>query len=184
MQAIDIMRAVPADRDALLALQHTSLRVLGRACYDDEAIEAFIAQIGTMEPDLIEAGTYFAARIGSRLVGCGGWTSGPPSYAGHMPGGGESAPPVTIRSIYVHPDWARRGIARAVMAAVEADIAAAGFDRASLTATLTGVPFYRRLGYRGSEPLVLRFDGGIQFIGINMDKRLTRSTDAALQSAA
>ena len=56
--------------------------------------------------------------------------------------------------------WARRGIARRMMAAVEADIVAAGYDTAALTATLTGIPFYRQLGgYHGQEPAIIRLPG-------------------------
>jgi GNAT superfamily N-acetyltransferase len=184
MDVIEIRRAVAAERDVLVALQHASLRVLGRACYEDSAIEAFITEVGTMDPSLLDAGTYFAARIGSQLIGCGGWTSRSPSYADHLPGGRETAPRATIRSIYVDPHWVRRGVASVVMAAIERDIAAAGFRKATLTATVNGVPFYRRLGYRSGEPVVLRLSGGVTFVCINMEKPLAHASGAALQSAA
>jgi|KBSMisStandDraft_5_1062788.scaffolds.fasta_scaffold540553_1 GNAT superfamily N-acetyltransferase len=171
---LNIRRAQRHDSAQLTALQHASMRELGQCCYDEAVIEAFLAHVGTMDTTLIDDGTLFTARIGTILVGCGGWSTRTPGYAAHM--GIEPAasaePHVTIRSIYVHPLWARRGIARRMMAAVEADIVAAGYDTAALTATLTGIPFYRQLGYHGQEPAIIRLPGDHVLVGLCMEKRL------------
>ena len=34
------------------------------------------------------------------------------------------------------------------------------------------MPLYRRLGYRSVEPIVLAMPGGLNFIGVRMEKRL------------
>ncbi len=174
---VDIRRARRADRDALRALQAASFRTLGAACYDEDVIETYITHVGLMDDALLDDGTYFAAFAAGLVVGCGGWSCRTPRYALHMPeDAGPHAPQAqsaaTVRSVFVHPAAARRGVARQVMARVEADVAAAGHDRASLGATLTGIPFYRRLGYRGSEPLVLPLPGDCHFVGVKMHKRL------------
>lgn len=174
---VQIRRSSPSDRDPLLALQHNSMRVLGRACYDDDVIETFIKEVGTLDERLIEDGTFFSALVGETLVGCGGWTLRTPSYASHMQPDAVRGlrPMVTIRSVFVDPAFARQGIARRIMAEIEADIVAAGYERASLGATLNAIPLYRMLGYRSGAPVVLRLPGDLTFVGLGMDKHLARS---------
>ncbi|NWG24895.1 MAG: GNAT family N-acetyltransferase [Pseudorhodoplanes sp.] len=183
---IYIRRAHEADRDALHALQEMSMRRLGLAFYDADVIEAFIEQVGTMDDVMLSDGTYFAAFVGNLLVGCGGWSQRTPNYVSHA---GDIAPEgaaqaATIRSIFVHPAWARRGIARQVMTRVESDIVAAGLDHARMTATLTGVPFYRRLGYRSGLPMTLDLKDNRFFVGLRMEKRLSDHAISPMQTAA
>lgn len=181
---LEIRRAMRGDRDALHALQKRSLRVLGAAWYEPAVIEAFLAHVGTMDDARLDVGTFFAASRDGRLVGCGGWSMRRPNYAAQMQAA-DAAPSgafaeATVRSIFVDPAFARNGIAREIMAVVEADILAAGFRRAVLTATLAGVPFYRRLGYRDGAAAVLGLPGGLQFFGVTMDKPLLQEDwDAA-----
>lgn len=51
------------------------------------------------------------------------------------------------RAFFVHPDWTRRGIGRILLEACEDAARQAGFARAEMGATLSGVPFYRKMGY-------------------------------------
>lgn len=171
---VDIRQAKMAECEKIVALQHASLRDLGRTCYDDAVIEGFIEHVGTMDPVLISDGTYFSAYLGSVLVGCGGWTLRTPSYSAHLTNRGIAAVsrvPI-IRAVYVHPMWARRGIAATIMAAIEQEIMSAGFDHATLTATLSGIPFYRRYGWRGHDAAVLKLPGDLTFMALHMDKCL------------
>ena len=59
------------------------------------------------------------------------------------------------------------------MTRVEAEIAQ---GRATIghrsTRALSGLPLYRRLGYRSLEPIVLAMPGDLNFIGVRMEKRL------------
>ena len=170
---IRIRFASSADLQELIEMQALSFRVLGAPYYGSEVVEAFI-EVGTMDRSLIDDGTYFIATFDGRIVGCGGWSRRAPSYAAFMSGtvaiSGVRA--ATVRAIYVHPEFARRGIASAVMATIEAEIAAAGFATASLAATLSGIPLYRRLGYRGEEPIILRLPTGHKIITVGMTKSL------------
>ena len=178
---LTIRRSQPSEYGELRAVQEASMRELGRTCYDESVIEAFLAHVGTLDATLIEDGTFFSARIGRVLVATGGWTYRTPSYARLVVGGSEhgSRPGVTIRSIFVHPAWARRGIARRMMSWVEDDIRAAGHESVGLTTTLISIPFYRSLGYRGEDPSILRLPGDKVFVGLNMEKRLEAFSRAA-----
>ena len=56
-----------------------------------------------------------------------------------------------IRAFFIHPDWARRGLGRAILEECEKAIGAAGFHSIELAATLPGVPFYAAFGYLPGE---------------------------------
>jgi GNAT superfamily N-acetyltransferase len=180
---IQIGRAGPADRQELRDMQAHSFRTLAGAYYEDEVIEAFIA-MGTMDDSLLEDGTYYAARMQGRIVGCGGWSWRTPAYAARLAGPAPaSVRNATVRSLYVHPDFARRGIASRLMAAIEMEIADSGYETAALTATLSGIPLYRRLAWRSGKPVVLDLPDGHTFVGLNMTKRLV-SGSSGLRTAA
>jgi len=178
---ITMRTAGRSDRDALRELQALSLRTLAAPFYDSEAIEAFIA-MGTMYDGLLDDGTFFVVNHGTTLIGCGGWSSRIPNYAKFAKGAAPEQEDATVRSIFVHPDWGRRGVARRIMEKVEADIARAGFDQARLLATLSGVPLYRRLGWRSGDAVTLRLPGGFKLAGVDMHKRLAPA--AGLDAAA
>jgi GNAT superfamily N-acetyltransferase len=187
MITIPLIRAATrADRDALRALQETAMRELARPYYDADVIEGFIRHIGTMDDVLIDDGTYFAAFVDGTLAGCGGWTARMPGYMTHAASDAlfPLRPTATVRSVFVHPSFARRGLARRIMARVEAEIAKAGYDRAGLAATLSGLPLYRRIGYRSAEPVVLRMPEGLALITVRMHKRFAHARIAELAPAA
>jgi N-acetylglutamate synthase-like GNAT family acetyltransferase len=80
----------------------------------------------------------FCARQADRLVGCCGLNSDP--YANDPALG-------RVRRLYVHPDQRRRGIARALIAAVE-DSATGTFEHLQLyTGACAAAAFYEALGY-------------------------------------
>ena len=175
--ALQFRLATPADHDVLTTMQAHSLRELAAPYYGAEAIEAFIAT-GTMDRTLLMGGTYRLALIDDRIVGAGGWSTDEPGYAAHIHGqpANDVEIEARVRSVYVHPGYARRGIASTLMRLIESDIMAAGFDTACLAATLSGLPLYRKLGWKGSLPLVLRMPGDHTLVGIVMDKRLSAAS--------
>lgn len=168
-----LRKATSDDRETLRSMQALSMRVLATPFYGVGTIEAFIA-MGTMDDALLEEGTYYLAEIDDQLVGSGGWSTQSPGYAvvlQRQPAN-DTDIKARVRSVYVHPLFARQGIARTLMERIEADIARAGFDTGYLGATLCGLPLYRRLGWHGSLPLVLQLPGNENLVGINMAKRL------------
>ncbi len=173
-----IYTASMADRTALRLMQAHAMRRLGADFYPRNAIDAFISEIGTMDDHLIDDGTYLIASLGGILVGSGGWSTRQASYSkcNAVDDPATIAPKATVRSVYVHPTWARRGIGGQMMKRIERDIMAAGFAKASLTATLSGVPLYRHLGYLPGRPVNLTLPGGINFGALEMDKPLSCPT--------
>lgn len=172
--------AAPADREAIVEMQAHSFRTLGRHHYGPEVIEAFILHVGTLDPHLIEDRTYFVIESDDVIMACGGWSVRRPVYATHAANDAELAPRVPIvRAVYANALMARQGLGRRIMAEIEADILRAGYDRACLTATLSGLPLYRALGYSGDTPVVVNLPGGYPLVGIAMEKRLDGARRAA-----
>jgi GNAT superfamily N-acetyltransferase len=144
-----IRAARPEELEPLLAMQQRSFRTLGAAFYPPDIVEATLAQMGTMDPRLIGDGTYLVAEVEGQIAGSAGWTMRPPNYARLL-----SEPLCAlpgrcgiVRSVYVAPELARRGLARQLMRAVEKRLAETGAEIAELLATLSGVPLYAALGY-------------------------------------
>lgn len=59
--------------------------------------------------------------------------------------------PAKIRAMIVHPDWARKGIGRMILEAGESAAREEGFKSMEMSATLNGVLFYGKFGYKAVE---------------------------------
>ena len=64
------------------------------------------------------------------------------------PSSGDAA---KIRPFFVHPSWVRKGLGKLVLDACEEAAREAGFKKAEMGATLSGVPFYGKMGYKEVE---------------------------------
>jgi len=152
-KAPEIRLATPADLPALGELIPLSVRGLSRGFYSDEQIESAIRHIFGPDTQLIADGTYFVATIGGALVGCGGWSRRRTLFGGDQmktaddPLLDPATEPARVRAFFVHPDWARRGIGGAILAACTKAAGAAGFRHVELVATLPGEPLYRAFGF-------------------------------------
>lgn len=123
--------------------------------------------------DLISKSTYFvisSTQNPDHIIASGGWNPHRTIYSADAGSGSSLATdevlnPETdaawIRGIYVHPDWARKGLGirlvRECEAAAHRD---AGFVTFELASTLNAVPLYRRCGYveMGEEAVGLPAD--------------------------
>ena len=141
------------ERDAIRELIAASARLLSREHYSEAQIEAAIAGVFGVDTDLIEDGTYLVAEIDGQLAGCGGWSRrktlfGGDQYAsrdtGYLDPQSEAA---KIRAFFIHPDHARKGIARAILSRCEDEARAQGFRALELMATLPGIEFYKSCGF-------------------------------------
>ncbi len=169
-----IRRARIADRDRLRRMQAHSLRVLGRGDYTDAEIETFLANAATMDDFLLHEGTYSLIEIDGCLAASGGWSRRLPHLGGAHPlGHAHDAPLVSwIRSVFVDPRYARRGLARRLMQLAEREATAAGCREFQLAATITGIPFYRALGYTEGSHADVALPGGLRFRLVTMRKML------------
>lgn len=169
-----IRRARIGDRERLRRMQQRSLRVLGRGDYSDAEIDAFLAHAGTMDDFLLHEGTYYMVEIDGCLAASGGWSRRQPLQGKSLaPAHALEAPLVPwIRSVFVDPRFARRGLARRLMELAEREAGFAGYRQLQLTASLTGVPLYEALGYEETARSALPLPGGLRFKVVAMRKRI------------
>jgi GNAT superfamily N-acetyltransferase len=174
--------ATEEDIPALQALIEASVRGLQTADYTQSQIDGALGIVLGLDTLLIRDGTYFVAEevagdeepdqemggMGARkrLAGCGGWSKrrtlfGADRGPGREP---ELLDPATgaakVRAIFVHPQFARRGLGTLILARVEAEARAAGFHRYEMGSTLTGVPLYRLKGYAEVERIAVPLKNG------------------------
>jgi GNAT superfamily N-acetyltransferase len=174
-----IRRATLEDRAALERLIAESARGLSRGDYSGEQIEAAIASVFGVDTDLIHDGTYYVAEAGGEPIGCGGWSKRRTLFGGDRYGARDSGhlDPLTesarIRAFFVHPGWARRGVAAAILEACEREARAQGFRSLELMATLPGVPFYAVRGYAAGEQVEYEIAEGVKIEFVPMRKALT-----------
>jgi N-acetylglutamate synthase-like GNAT family acetyltransferase len=174
-----LRKATLDDRPALEELIAQSARGLSRGDYTDAQVEAALGGAFGVDSELIRDETYFVAEVDGRIVGCGGWSRRATLYGSDAQPGrrSELLDPATdsarIRAFFVHPEWARRGIGRAILEKCEAEALAHGFRSAELLSTLPGHPFYRMLGYAGDERVRHSLRDGITIDFIPMRKSLT-----------
>jgi GNAT superfamily N-acetyltransferase len=170
--------ATAADIPALAALIPLSVRGL-QTQYSPAQREAALGDVFGVDTQLIGDGTLFVVEAEGRIVAGGGWSRRPTLFGGDARRAGDQgvldprSDPARIRAFFVHPQWARRGLGRALLVASEAAIQAAGFRRVTLTSTLAGEPFYAALGYRVRERFDLAMANGQPLPAVAMEKDLS-----------
>jgi GNAT superfamily N-acetyltransferase len=164
-----------ADLPALEAVMAASIAELQKGFLSPGQIEASRTIMG-LDRQLVADRTYFVVEADGRIAGCGGWSRRATLYGGdHSPGRDAALldpakDAARVRAMYTHPDFARRGVGRLILALCEQAARAEGFKRLELMGTLSGQPLYVSAGYavieeilddRGGEPVPLARMGKI-----------------------
>ena len=165
------------ERDAIKQLIADSARHLSREHYSNKQIEAAIASVFGVDTDLIEDGTYFVAEDSEAMVGCGGWSKRKTLFGGDQFSSRDAgyldpvSEPAKIRAFFIHPEHARKGIARAILSRCEDEARAEGFRALELMATLPGIEFYKSRGFApaGTFDLELVDDVKLELIPMRKD---------------
>ena len=166
------------ERDALKQLIAESARFLSREHYSDSQIEAAIATVFGVDTDLIEDGTYFVAEIEGQLAGCGGWSKRKTLFGGDQYSSRDAgyldpkSEPAKIRAFFIHPDHARKGLARAILSRCEDEARAQGFRALELMATLPGIEFYKSCGFVETGNFDLNLTDAVKLELVPMRKEL------------
>ena len=132
-----IRRLKDEDAQAVSGLIITTIRISNVGDYPAELMEELVK---TQTPEhVLERASwthFYVAEEAGEIIGCG--AIGP--YWGRED---ESS----LFSIFVHPDHQGKGIGRAIVEALEQDEFALRAKRIEIPASITGLPFYRKLGY-------------------------------------
>jgi GNAT superfamily N-acetyltransferase len=171
------------DTPALEQLIPLSVHALQAGHYSPAQMEAALGPVFGVDRQLIVDGTYFVAEAAGQIVGCGGWSRRKAVFGGDRVRGGmdglidPATEPARVRAFFIHPEWARRGIGSAILAACESAIRAAGFRDAELVATLTGEPLYAASRFEVVERYDVPLAGGLKLPVVKMRKQLQPLAD-------
>ena len=176
-----IRTATTADIPALESLIEQSVRQLQQTDYSPSQIDSSIGSIFGIDRQLIDDGTYFVAALindPSELVACGGWSFRRTLYGSDQLADRNDTlldPAVDyakIRAIFVHPDFARRGLGSLILAHCEQAAQAAGFHHLEMGSTLTGLPLYTLKGYVERDRIAVPLPNGERLTVVHMNKSL------------
>lgn len=166
------------DLPALREVMRRSIEKLQDGFLSREQVAASHKVMG-LDTQLVRDGTYFLVESEGRIAGCGGWSwrstlyGGDDSVVSRAPEALEPAKDAArIRAMYTDPDFARQGVGRLVMRLCEDAAMRAGFRRATMMATMAGVPLYEASGYVAVDPPVTSSIDGVEVPLVRMEKRL------------
>ncbi len=152
----------------LTELIRASVRELQKKYYSPQQLDAALGSVFGVDRRLIEDGTYFVVEWDGAVAGCGGWSRRRTLFGSDQLPGREDAllnsacDAAKIRAFFVHPSFARRGVASLILKACEEAAIHEGFTRLEMGATLTGVPFYKSRGYEEGDRMEADLPNGLK----------------------
>src|SRR5262252_4464514 len=117
--------AVLADAGPLNALIRESVLGLSQKDYSPTQLESALRHLFGIDSRLIEDGTYYVIELDGRPIACGGWSKRSTLFGGdqYTDRSDNRLDPKTeaarIRAFFVHPDFARHGLASLLLDACE-----------------------------------------------------------------
>jgi GNAT superfamily N-acetyltransferase len=147
IRALTVRTATTSDLPDLHAIAARAINELLTDHYSVEQIRAAEEmKLHEVEADLVEAGTYYVAEIDGVVVAGSGWSASgqlQPTAGGSIAESGTAA----MRTTYVEPRWARRGIAILLARTTEAAARLSGFRRFETMCSPAMAPLRHALGY-------------------------------------
>jgi len=146
----------PSDTPALADIFRRSVREVASRDYRPAQIEAWAAAPGetAVWEDRMRARVVFVAEEAGLLIGFI-----------------QYEPPDHIDMTYVHPERQRKGVASALLAALEDEAQARGVKVLNVEASITSRPFFERHGFVVLTPQIVTAKGE-DFLNYRMAKRL------------
>jgi GNAT superfamily N-acetyltransferase len=184
--SVSIRKATVGDIPRLREVIEASVRGLQSGDYSPAQIEGALESVYGVDTQLIADGTYFVGEVQDRskvrteIVACGGWSKRKTLFGGDQFAGREDSlldprcDAAKIRAFFVHPKWARQGIASLILEACENAAIEAGFTRLEMGATLSGGAFYRAKGYVEIEGEAVALENGETLPIVKMAKQIAK----------
>jgi GNAT superfamily N-acetyltransferase len=170
--------ATAADIPSLQTLIARSVRELSAGFYTTAQIEAALVAVFGVDTQLIADGTYHVIDSPTGVAAAGGWSFRRTLFGGDQmkdaidPRLDPATEAARIRAFFVHPEWARRGLARQLYAACSRAALVAGFRSFELMATLPGEPLYSALGFSAVERISIPLGAGVELPLVRMTRRI------------
>lgn len=173
-----LRHATMADVPALGTLLNASVRALSVGFYTDAQVDSALAHLLGTDTQLIADGTYYIVEVDGETAAAGGWSrrltlhGGDQAKRGPDPLIDAAVTPARLRAFFVHPRFARRGLATLLFHECSIAAQAEGFHAFELTATLPGEPLYTALGFEVIERGAVPLPGGLELRTARMRRAL------------
>jgi putative acetyltransferase len=151
-----IRRWTERDTEALAEVFRRSVREVASRDYRPAQIEAWAAAPGEVSAwnERMQKRVVFVAEHDRRPIGFI-----------------QYEPPDHIDMTYVHPEWQRRGVASALLAALETEARKRDIPLLNVEASITSRPFFQARGYDVIMPQIVTARGQ-DFLNYRMSKKL------------
>jgi len=176
----EIRLAVPEDLPALRQLIADSVRGLSHGYYSSSQIESALRFVFGVDTQLLIDQTYYIIEAGGHeLAAAGGWSRRSTLYGGDQVKRGEDSllnpahDPARIRAFFVHPHWARQGMARTLFNRCLSAARHEGFRTFELAATTPGEPVYTTLGFKPVEYYAVPMPDGTELPLVRMIRSIS-----------
>jgi putative acetyltransferase len=169
---IVISQASPEDAAAIWELQRESVFALAASAYPREVLDEWAPGAGQERIETLKRGieggstSVLIASINEQMAG----------FAIIDIKIGE------LRSLFVHPNFAKIGVGSALLRASEALAIKAGRTEVTLDASVNAKSFYLKHGYILSEPICHFLNSGRKMICFSMKKRLNKKSAPVCES--
>jgi len=157
MTDYNLQLALIGDVDDISQLIQLSARTLGAAYYQENTIESALKGAFGVDTQLIKDQTYYIVMNNDLMIACGGWSFRRTLFGSDSNNVRDpekldpSVDAAKIRAFFIHPDYVRQGLGKLLIDKCEAKAKAQGFTKIQLMSTLSGIDFYKKNGYQGSE---------------------------------
>jgi GNAT superfamily N-acetyltransferase len=180
LRNIAIRRASRDDMHAISTIATSATRSLCAHDYTPKQIESLLRYSLSDNVQLIDDRTYFVIENAGQIVAAGGWSYRAALMA-NTTADDQTDPraivdpalaPARLRGFFVHPHFARRGLARTLVALCERAAANAGYSHLELIATATGRRLYRACGFTDIEWITQTYPTGVTIVIHRMSKAI------------
>jgi GNAT superfamily N-acetyltransferase len=179
-----------ATLDDLPPLDHLveqSVRQLSAGHYTPAQIDSALRFIFGVDTQLISDGTYYVIDAGGVIAAAGGWSRRQTLFGGDQFKTGPdplldpAVDAARIRAFFVHPHFARRGLARSLFEQCLTAARAEGFGHFELASTVPGEALYRSLGFEVLERYAAAMPDGNSLPLARMTRRIVAPTVTAIR---
>lgn len=187
---IGIRNAAPEDAEEIASIHEAAVLAVARdGGYSDEQLDAWahIRDLSRLRAQIGER-TFFVGAYAARLVGYAQldpFAAQPDPAAAQLdPSAAQLDPfadvqaepaPALLRSLYVLPEYWRRGVGRRLTEALLQTAREAGHARLELDASINAVPFYEALGFARLGAAEHVFPNGVSMSCVRMERALKSS---------
>ena len=168
--------ATAADRDAIDALMTESAAAHFPRFYDEPECSSAVRYVASVDPMLLEDGTYYVLEADGEIVACGGWSRRGKLYTGSGDADDDArlidpaTEPARVRAMFVRDDWSRRGLGRRILEECEAAARRERFSELALMSTRPGLPLYLSYGFERLDDVDIPLPDGLTVAGATMSK--------------